>query len=86
LSRFNFQAADSSGTVIASASEAIQSNKQGLDCFVASAPRNDVAKRRHASAFSRHDAPELCVNICPKKIEGAGNAGCAVHPQPMREV
>jgi hypothetical protein len=33
-----------------------------------------------ASAFPRRDAPELCRNVPP--IEGVGNAGCPVHPQP----
>jgi hypothetical protein len=45
--------------VIASASEAIHGNRQGLDCFVASAPRNDVDGFRHNAAFSQRDAPEL---------------------------
>jgi hypothetical protein len=39
-------------TVIASAGEAIQGHKQGLDCFVARAPRNDVDNPRRAFAFS----------------------------------
>jgi len=37
---FNSIVTDNS-TVIASVSEAIQGNKEELDCFVASAPRND---------------------------------------------
>ncbi len=32
-----------------------------MDCFVASAPRNDVDGQE--SAFSRRDAPEVCVNF-----------------------
>jgi hypothetical protein len=63
--QFNFQTANPRA-VIASVSEAIQGNKQELDCFVASAPRNDVDKRRHAFAFSRHDAPELCISSAQK--------------------
>ena len=35
---------------------------------------------QHESAFPRHDAPELCRD--PSPIEGAGNAGCPMHPQP----
>jgi hypothetical protein len=61
-----------------------------MDCFVASAPRNDEAKFRFkyqtargcASAFSRRAAPEFCVDARPlKKQEGAGKAGCALHPR-----
>ena len=37
---------------------------------------------RHALAFSRHDLPELCQIRCPSlETEGAGNAGCALHPR-----
>jgi hypothetical protein len=44
--------------------------------------RNDAAPIfTHISAFSRHDAPELCKSLSPPK-EGAGNAGCPLHPQP----
>jgi hypothetical protein len=35
----------------------------------------------HAFAFSRRDAPELCRNLVPPRTEGAGNAGCALHPR-----
>jgi hypothetical protein len=47
--------------VIASASEAIQYTKEKLDCFVASAPRNDGGVRPHtlvADAFPS-DTPWL---------------------------
>src|ERR1035437_4546003 len=44
------------------------------------APRNDVA--RQAFAISRRDAPGLCTNIALEKTEGAGKAGCPIHPQP----
>jgi hypothetical protein len=37
---------------------------------------------RCASAFSRRGAPEFCVDGHPqKKQEGAGKAGCALHPR-----
>ena len=36
---------------------------------------------RYTSAFSRHAAPEFCKFIRPKKIEGAGKTGCALHPR-----
>jgi hypothetical protein len=35
---------------------------------------------RYTSAFSRHEAPEVCVSLSPRQ-EGAGNAGCALHPR-----
>ena len=34
---------------------------------------------KHDFAFSRHDLPEVCLSLLPKK--GAGNAGCALHPR-----
>ena len=36
----------------------------------------------HTPAFPRHDLPELCFSHHPRKEEGAGNAGCTMHPQP----
>jgi hypothetical protein len=33
----------------------------------------------HATAFSQHDLPELCKTFSLE--EGAGNAGCALHPR-----
>src|ERR1700736_6784586 len=36
---------------------------------------------KHNSAFSRHGLPEVCMNVRPSSIEGAGNAGCALHPR-----
>jgi hypothetical protein len=45
--------------VIASeAKQSIAPRKERMDCFVASAPRNDVDGQE--SAFSRRDAPEVC--------------------------
>jgi hypothetical protein len=41
--------------------------------------RNDGAK--YESAFSRRHAPELLKNLPPSKTEGAGKAGCALHPR-----
>ena len=38
---------------------------------------------RCASAIPRRDAPEfLQKTVSPHKTEGAGNAGCLLHPQP----
>jgi hypothetical protein len=47
------------------------------------APRNDGTPiSKYDSAISRRDAPESCMNCSPSKSEGAGNAGCSMHPQP----
>jgi hypothetical protein len=35
---------------------------------------------KHTFAFPRRVAPELLLDPSPK--EGAGNAGCPLHPQP----
>jgi hypothetical protein len=37
---------------------------------------------KHTFAFPRRQAPELCMQLSPKKFEGAGNAGRLVRPQP----
>jgi hypothetical protein len=44
-----------------------------MDCFVASAPRNDavevvirISNSRCTSAFSRHDLPEACLSFSPE--------------------
>src|SRR5438046_4191233 len=36
---------------------------------------------RHDFAFSRRIAPEPFNSFAPLKLEGAGNAGCALHPR-----
>ena len=45
-------------------------------CGAGVASRHMVAR---TSAFSRRDAPELCVDCHPREKEGAGKAGCALH-------
>ena len=55
-----------------------------MDCFVASAPRNDVAVILHATSPSRGaKRPSDARSLAPRKSEGAGNAGCPMHPQPV---
>src|ERR1700692_2934995 len=49
-----------------------------MDCFVAFAPRNDEASARHLAARIARVVHELFA----QKTEGAGNAGCPLHPQP----
>src|SRR3979409_534016 len=69
--------------VIASVAKQSISQRRGrMDCFVASAPRNDVVrsqlnfqKSRHAFAFSRHGLPELYWNVCPSKKRERGMPG-----------
>jgi hypothetical protein len=53
-------ASDLSAVAQRAKAEAIQDNKKELDCFVATAPRNDVDSSKHNSSFPRRNAPELC--------------------------
>ncbi len=39
-----------------------------------------MSNSRYPSAFSRHNLPEACVSLSLQR-EGAGNAGCALHPR-----
>ncbi|MEH2566386.1 hypothetical protein V1289_006013 [Bradyrhizobium sp. AZCC 2289] len=39
------------------------------------------ANPSHQSALSRRHTPESCKNLVPPKTEGAGKAGCALHPR-----
>jgi hypothetical protein len=39
-----------------------------------------ISNSRYRSAFSRQDAPEVCMSLSLTN-EGAGNAGCALHPR-----
>src|SRR6266704_6289135 len=57
--------------------------KPGNDAHAAHRNSYSTVKQQasHASAFSRRDAPELCVDCRPLKEEGAGKAGCALHPR-----
>ena len=41
------------------------------------APRNDEGGHSRGAK-----APEFCMQRAPQRSEGAGNAGCAMHPQP----
>jgi hypothetical protein len=47
----------------------------------------ESAARRYSShtpTFPRRDTPELCKSFRPE-MEGAGNAGCRLHPQPRAQ-
>src|SRR3979490_3019911 len=50
-----------------------------MDCFAALAMTRIYLK--YDFTFSRRDAPEWCKKFRPRKSEGAGNAGCALHPR-----
>src|SRR5207249_640562 len=43
--------------------------------------RNDAVSTEYNSAIPRRDAPEFFQNRSPNEIEGAGNAGCLLHPR-----
>ena len=43
--------------------------------------RNDVVTTEYVLAIPRRDAPEVFKNHSPRNKEGAGNAGCALHPR-----
>ncbi len=59
--------------------EAIQRRSMILDCFVAYAPRND-ADGCTSTSPRRDQRPRLRISFHPRKIEGAGKAGCRPHP------
>src|SRR6266404_6335824 len=41
-----------------------------------------VSNDDHNFSLPRREAPELCMNLVPLSTEGAGKAGCPMHPQP----
>ena len=41
-----------------------------------------LSMTRHALSFSRHEKPELCIDVPLIETEGAGKTGCQPHPQP----
>src|SRR6185369_9791552 len=44
-------------------------------------PLSQMMTTEYAPLFSRRTAPEVCSNFPPPKSEGAGNAGCTLHPR-----
>ena len=64
-------------------SEAIHvAAKERLDCFVANAPRNDVAPTSNTPPRSHGAIRPSYAKSFALKSEGAGKAGCRLHPQP----
>src|SRR6266404_1661203 len=50
------------------------------------APRNDGVQFQNTTPRSRGTLRPSCAKIVrPKKTEGAGNAGCPMHPQPRMQ-
>ena len=47
-----------------------------MDCFAALAMTGG-----YSFAISRLSSPEVCVTFRPHEAEGAGKAGCALHPR-----
>jgi hypothetical protein len=72
----------SKSTVIANAGEAIRIAAR-RKAWIASSHSllAMTATSRQPSAISRRDAPGSCLDIVPRKQEGAGKAGCALHPR-----
>jgi hypothetical protein len=68
---------DLSTSLRAQAKQSSLAETSKLDCFVASAPRNDavralirISNSKYASAFSRRDSPEGCVKFAPLERRG----------------
>ena len=66
-----------SASLRAPAKQSILSWRGEMDCFAPLA----MTAVRHASAFSRHDLPEVLHFVGPHEEEGAGKTGCALHPR-----
>src|SRR5258706_6426330 len=64
-----------------SAKQSIAPRKGRMDCFVAPllAMTSNPDMHPHSRGAMR---PRFCKNRSPRKTEGAGNAGRAMHPQP----
>jgi len=60
-----------------------ETEKLMMGLLLRSELRSDIrsGSRGRASALSRRAAPELCVDCHPRSEEGAGKAGCALHPR-----
>ena len=57
--------------MINSAKQSIVPCKEKMDCFVASAPRNDGSPNSKRNfAFPRRDAPEACIIVSPSENRG----------------
>ena len=68
--------------VIASAAkQSILSLRGKMDCFVARAPRKDVARLQTRVSAPRRDAPGTVPETF-RPSEGVGNAGRPLRPQP----
>jgi hypothetical protein len=50
--------------------------------FITSISRRDISNSKRAFAPRGAARPRICHLIAPQKMEGVGNAGCPMHPQP----
>jgi len=75
-------------TVIASAAKQsmILHQRRKLDCFVAPLLAK-TSRITHSTPPHSRDAfaPESLKNVSPRIVEGVGNAGCSMHPQPRMQ-
>jgi uncharacterized protein (DUF2147 family) len=65
----------------------VSSTLELLDCIISAleywiARSSRATTNRYGFSFSRRHSSESCKNFRPKKMEGAGNAGRSMHPQP----
>jgi hypothetical protein len=66
----------------------MQQQKERMDCFVALLPCANASRlsqamtERQTSAFSRRDAPEVCINFRPCDNRGRRESRVPMHPQP----
>jgi len=44
-------------------------------------PPARVMTAEYEATISRHNAPEVCIFVFPRKSEGAGKTGCLLHPR-----
>jgi hypothetical protein len=64
-----------------SAKQSMPQQKERMDCFVAALLAMTALQFKHIAAFSRREAPGVLHERCPPGKEGAGNAGCTLHPR-----
>src|SRR5438132_10079494 len=67
-----------------SAKQSISPRKERMDCFVASLLA--MTSNSNTTPHSRGARRPSFARQCPSIIEGAGNAGCPLHPQPLFEL
>jgi hypothetical protein len=57
-------------------------HKAGITQLARRRMQHSISNNKHSFAISRRNSPEVCVDCHPPKVqEGAGKAGCALHPR-----